>query len=95
MLQRIEDGFRSAAFRYPPFMEEADPVAQSRNRKKDMRDINYGGPHLAVRAGEQIQDFRMRDRVKGAGRLVREQQCRPVKDSHGDTHPLPLANAQL
>jgi len=48
MLRRIENGFRRAAFHNLPFMENADPVAESRDREKVMRDVKDGGSQFTV-----------------------------------------------
>lgn len=74
-------------------MENADAVAESCDREKVVGNIENRGAHLAVQACEQIQDFGLCDWIEGAGRFVCEEECRAVKDSHGDADSLTLANA--
>jgi hypothetical protein len=47
-------------------------------------------PMLALQVVQQLQDLRLHGHVECCGRLVGDQQLRPVGERHGDHDALPL-----
>jgi serine protease AprX len=63
--------------------------------EKIMRDIEDSHAELATQIREQAQDIGLGHDIKSAGRLVGDDQRRPMQDRHPDEHPLRLTYAEL
>ena len=65
-----EDLGGGAAFYDFAFVEDRDALADSGDRGEIVRDVEDRHSGLAIQAGKELEDFRLRDYVKRAGRLV-------------------------
>lgn len=92
---RMEDLRGCGTFHDEAFVEDTDPLAESGDGKQVVGNVQDGGAEFTIEAREQRQDLGLRDGVEGAGGLVCKKQCWAVKDGHGDTDTLPLAEANL
>ena len=84
-----------AAFHDLAFVENRDALADSSDRWQVVRDIKDRHSGLAIQIGEELKNFRLRDHIKRARRLIGNEQCWTMHDGHCDQHALRLSNAKL
>ena len=60
-----------------------------------MGDEQHRHAVFRLEIGEQLQDLRLHGDVERGGRLVGDEQVRPVGERHGDHHALALAAGKL
>ena len=65
-------------------MHDRHSMADGGYRKQVMRDIENAHAEFAAESSEQLQDFRLRDQVEGAGGLIGDQQQWAMKNGHRD-----------
>ena len=95
MRGRTEDVARTAAFHDFSLFHDRDPMADGRDGKKVVRDVQDAHVQLAAEPGEQFEDFRLRNEIERAGWLIGNQQRRTMQDRHRDQYPLCLPHAEL
>jgi hypothetical protein len=76
-------------------VQHGEPAAQLQDRQQIVGDVEQGGPMLTVQLPQQLYDFSLRYRVKGAGRLVGYEDGGAMQKGQRDQDPLCLANADL
>jgi len=64
-------------------------------REQIVRDIENAHAKFAVEAGEEIEDFGLRDGVEGAGGFIGDEKPGAMEDGHGDDDALGLADTKL
>src|SRR6266478_5732791 len=95
VLGGAEDLGRGAAFDDFAFVQNGDAMAKSRDREQIVRDIENAHAKFAVEAGEETEDFGLRDGVAGAGGFNGDEKPRAMEDGHGDDDALGLADTKL
>ena len=65
-------------------MKHGQSVANLQNREQIVGDIEDGGPEAAVQVTQQADDLGLRDRIKGAGGLVGDQDGGPMEQGQCD-----------
>ena len=76
-------------------LENGDAMTKRRDGEQIVRNIKDAHTQLTVELRKQAQDFRLSDRIQGAGGLIGNEERRAVEDSHRDDDTLGLADAQL
>ena len=67
---RGENLFGWAALDNLTFVQDGDALADSGDRRQIVRDVEDRHADLAIEAGEQFQDFGLRDHVERAGGFI-------------------------
>ena len=84
MLRRAEDRLRRALLDDPPRVHHEYPRAQARDQRDIVGDQQDRGAGVLVELAHQRDDLVLDSHVERGGRLVGDQQCRTVGDSHRD-----------
>jgi len=87
--------YRRALFDDFAILHHADTVGDAAHDAKIMGDEEKAQVFTRLQLGQQIEDLRLNRHIQRGGRLVRNQQLRPVGQCHGDHHPLALPAGQL
>ena len=85
---------RTISSRMRPVAQDEDPVGV-RRRLRVVGDEHDGLAALGAEAPEHVEDLRAGRVVEVAGRLVGEEEGRPVDEGPGEGHPLLLAGGEL
>jgi hypothetical protein len=76
-------------------LHHRDPVGDLADHGEVMRDEEHGETVRTPQSLQQRQDLCLHGHVERGGRLVRNQQPRPVHDRHRNQNPLALAAGKL
>ena len=76
-------------------LEDREAVRESGRDREVVADQHERHAVRRDEAGEQVEDLRLGRHVERGGRLVRDQQTRRQRDSHGDRDALALAARQF
>ena len=60
-----------------------------------MGDEQHRQPLSRLQLGQQVQDLRLHRHIQRGGRLIGDQELRPIGQRHRNHHPLPLPARQL
>src|SRR5213594_4076042 len=89
-----EIGHRSVLDDFPG-VHDGDPVAEFRDDRKVVRDVEYRGIDSFPEVFEKPKDLRLRRHVERRRRFVGDHQGRLPRQRHGDHHPLLHPSAEL
>ncbi|OIQ72302.1 hypothetical protein GALL_460750 [mine drainage metagenome] len=76
-------------------LHDADTIRDAAHNAQIMGDEQQAHPLVALQVGQQVKDLRLNRHVQRRGRLIRDQQMRPVRQRHRDHHALPLPARKL
>ena len=90
MRRHSKDGLNTARFHQTTRIENADPIAQSRDCPEIMADEQDCGAKLASELAHEIQNRRLDCHVEPRRRLIHDQQLRLCHQRHRNDDPLLL-----
>ena len=76
-------------------IHHGDAVGDLRDDGEIVRDEEHGEPELRAQFAKQVENLRLDGDVECSGRLISDQQLRPVDDGHGDHDALAHAAGKL
>ncbi len=76
-------------------LHHADPVGEAPHDAEVVGDEEHAHPLLALQLGQKLEDLRLDRDVERGRRFVGDQQVGPVRQRHGDHHPLALPARKL
>ncbi len=95
MPRLLENLFACAHLDNLSLVQDRDPVAKGCHRPQIVGDEQHRHVELAAQPPEQLENFFLRNRIQGAGRLIRQQERRAMQGRHGDQDPLRQPDAEL
>ncbi len=84
MTRVVEDVLGARVFGDPAGVHHHDPVGMARHQTEVVGDEHDGGAALLLKILQQLHDLSLHGHVERGRRLVRQQQDRVQRESHGD-----------
>ena len=93
MLRRREDFLGRANLRNLSCIENEDSVGKALQESGVVRDENHCAMQLLAQCLKEREDFLLRGRIEGSGRLIGNEQNRVARNGLRQQHALALASA--